>query len=121
MNKAAHELVAGVLVGAYIADKEQKSGTTTVKPFVGGAAAAIFTTLPDVLEPATSPNHRAFLHSVAFAGMVGVALRQLWRWAPETDGERFLKGAAQVCAGAYLIHLALDMTTKKSLPWIGVA
>lgn len=37
-------------------------------------AASIAALAPDILEPASSPNHRAFFHSVAMAGIVAFVI-----------------------------------------------
>lgn len=119
MNRAAHQLVAGAAVSMYLANRERAASTMTIKPFLGGAAAAFFTNLPDVLEPATSPNHRAVFHSLAFAGVLGICLYQLNQWQTENAFESLLKGVGMLAMSAYLIHLALDFSTAKSLPLIG--
>lgn len=119
MNRVAHQLVAGTAVGFYLADRERKANISTAKPLLGGGAAALFTTLPDILESATSPNHRSVFHSLAFAATLVAAFRQLDRWQPATDWERLARGVGMLAISAYLIHLALDFTTKKSLPLLG--
>ncbi len=119
MNRATHQLVAGAAVGIYLGKRESAAGTTTIKPLLGSAAAAFFTNLPDVLEPATSPNHRATFHSLAFTALLGTCLYQLNKWETETELESLMKGAGMLAVSAYLIHLALDFTTAKSLPLIG--
>lgn len=119
MNGRAHRLVAGAAVCVYLADKENSAGTPTLKPVLGGTAAAFFTNLPDILEPATSPNHRAFFHSLAFAALLGAGLYKLNQWEPETDAEKFWRVVGMLAGSAYLIHLTLDFTTSRSLPLIG--
>lgn len=119
MNGPTHRLVAGAAVGLYLADRDSKEGARTLKPVIGGTAAAFFTNLPDILEPATSPNHRAFFHSLTFAAMLGVSLHKLHQWKTETEAERFLRSVGLLAGSAYLIHLALDFTTRKSLPLVG--
>lgn len=119
MNAPTHKLVAGTIVGIFIADREAKDGQSTLKPFVGGAAAALFTNLPDMLEPATSPNHRGLGHSLTLAALLGLGLHHLSQWQPETEAEKFWKGLGMIAGSAYLIHLAQDFTTPKSLPFIG--
>lgn len=116
MNGPTHRLVAGVVVGLYLADKENKAGQLTAMPLVSGFAASVLTNLPDILEPATSPNHRAFFHSAAFAALVAGGVHKAYQWRPESELERFLRGMALQVGSAYLIHLALDLTTKKGLP-----
>ncbi|WP_459949443.1 metal-dependent hydrolase [Denitratisoma sp. agr-D3] len=115
MNRPTHQLVAATAVSLYLANQERTTGPTS-KPLLGGAAAALLTNLPDLLEPATSPNHRSFFHSVVFAAGLVEGFRQLNNWQPATDLEKFLRGAGMLAISAYLIHLALDFTTKKSLP-----
>jgi membrane-bound metal-dependent hydrolase YbcI (DUF457 family) len=112
-------LVAGAAAGIYLAKRESLTGATTIKPLLGGAAAALFTNLPDFLEPATSPNHRSTFHSVACAAFLGMCLHRLNQWQPQTDSEKLMKCVGMLTISAYLIHLALDFTTAKSLPLIG--
>lgn len=119
MNGPTHRLVAGVAVGLYFADQEAKAGPLTLKPIIGGVAATFFTNLPDILEPATSPNHRAFFHSLAFAGLLAKCVHKLHQWEPETESDKFWRSVGLLSASAYLIHVALDFTTRKSLPLIG--
>lgn len=119
MNRSTHQLVAGAVTGIYLAKRESIAGTATIKPVLGGAAAALLTNLPDILEPATSPNHRSIFHSFVFAVFLGVCLHRLNEWQPLTDSEKLLKDVGMLSVSAYLIHLALDFTTTKSLPLIG--
>ena len=119
MNGPAHQVVAGFATGVFLAERERQVGIQTAKPLLGGAAAAFLTKLPDILEPATSPNHRQFFHSVAFAGLLCVAFHELGKWQPESAGGEFLKTLGQVAIPAYLIHLLLDSLTAKSLPLVG--
>lgn len=121
MNGPTHRLIAGVAVAIHLADSEAKDGAPTLKPVAGGAAAALLTNLPDFLEPATSPNHRAFFHSLAFTALLSTGLYKLHQWQPETASERFWKDIGMLAGVAYLIHLALDFTTHKSLPLFGRA
>lgn len=121
MNGPTHRLVAGFAVGLYVAEKERKVGQPTAMPLVSGFAASLLTNLPDILEPATAPNHRAFFHSIVFAALVGGGIHKVYQWQPESELERFLKGLALLTGSAYLIHLALDLTTKKGLPLLGRA
>ena len=119
MNGPAHQVVAGFATGVFLAEQERKAGVQTAKPIVAGTAAAFFTKLPDMLEPASSPNHRQFFHSVVFAGLLCLAFHELGKWQPESTGGEVLKALGQVAIPAYLIHLFLDSLTAKSLPLIG--
>lgn len=75
--------------------------------------------MPDLLEPAVNPNHRQFFHSIVFAFLVGVLMRELYRWQPETEVGQIGRRLLLLAAGTYLVHLAMDSTTSKSLPLIG--
>jgi membrane-bound metal-dependent hydrolase YbcI (DUF457 family) len=80
---------------------------------LGGAACAA---LPDIIEPATNPNHRAAFHSLACAGAVsyGAFGEHTNKLSPEK------RHALQVAALSYLSHLFLDGQTPKSLPFVGL-
>jgi len=75
-------------------------------------------TLPDILEPALNPNHRRFFHSLGFAGLLGYGAYKLYKWQPEDENYQLLKQIGLVIGAAYLINLAMDATTPKSLPII---
>lgn len=119
MNGLTHRVVAGLAVGAVLADREANQGKRTLRPVAGGTIAAVLTNLPDILEPASSPNHRAFFHSLAFVAMVGIGLHKLSQWETQTEQEKFWKSLGMLAGSAYLIHLALDFTTHRSLPVLG--
>lgn len=121
MNGPTHRLIAGSAVGIFLARKEAEDGVLTFKPIAGGAAAAVLTNFPDLLEPATSPNHRAFFHSLTFAAVLAAGLYKLNQWQPESKSDKFWKDVGMLAGSAYLIHLALDFTTNKSLPLFGRA
>ena len=74
---------------------------------VGGAIGGY---LPDMLEPATSPNHREFFHSVT----AGVLLHRVMPRNTDTPGTVLLKA---IILG-YFSHLTLDALTPKGLPLI---
>ena len=77
----------------------------------GGAACAA---LPDILEPATSPNHRELFHSISCAGVVsyGAFGKHSQAWSVED------RHAIRMAALSYLSHLWLDGETPKGLPFI---
>jgi membrane-bound metal-dependent hydrolase YbcI (DUF457 family) len=119
MNVKTHQIVASLAIGGFLTYKEYQAGEQSLKPFAGAALAAWATTLPDILEPADHPNHRQFCHSLTFATMLGCTLIELNAWQARTDFEKALKFSLLVMMNAYLVHLALDFTTTKSLPLIG--
>lgn len=75
------------------------------------AAGGCIGLLPDILEPATTPNHRSFFHSFSF---IALAAWLAFRFC------RGLSFAAKVVlalvALPYLSHLVLDARTKRGLP-----
>lgn len=115
-NAASHRFGAAITIGAISAYSEHKNGQSTFKPLAHSALAAACGTLPDILEPAFHPNHRRFFHSVGFAGLLGYGMYELYKWETEDEFYQFLKGLGLVIGGAYLVHLAMDASTPKSLP-----
>ncbi len=75
--------------------------------------------LPDLLEPATSPNHRQLFHSWLALGGATYLLRCLHRWQPEEPFERIVRTVGKAACVAYVAHLALDALTPRSLPMVG--
>lgn len=82
--------------------------------FVAGGAA--IAALPDVIEPADNPNHRAMFHSLACAGAIsyGAFGKHTQKMRPEN------RHALQVAALSYLSHLLLDSGTPNGLPIAGL-
>ena len=117
-SAVAHRLGAAVTIGGLSVYAERKNGENTVAPLAHAAAAAALGTLPDVIEPACHPNHRRFFHSLAFAGLLGYGLYRLYQWKTEDEFQEFIKLLGLIAGGAYLVHLAMDATTTKSLPVI---
>lgn len=106
--------VVGLITGAVISYKKQKNGRFSVLDFaaditLGAAAGLVGSAIPDILEPATNPNHRAFFHSYTAAIFSNSTIAYGW------EREGVIKTA--FCAG-YCSHLALDAITPKSLPII---
>lgn len=118
MNGKQHRQI-GAVVGAgytvvkYLWEKQDNPdlefpwGDLVINTGVGFALGS----LPDWIEPATSPNHRKFFHSIA-AG-TGVWYGAFGKHTEEWDED--LKKWLQACAVAYLSHLAADSTTARSI------
>ena len=71
--------------------------------------------LPDIIEPATHPNHRKTFHSLVAASAVTWGTIKL---VTDTDMNHETKTVAAVAGAAYLSHLAMDADTPKGLPII---
>jgi membrane-bound metal-dependent hydrolase YbcI (DUF457 family) len=102
--------------------------------------------LPDIVEPAITPNHRSFFHSVSFVGVTGPPTWSVvWRvrdeqirLAEECESRanatpdnceksslqwqavwhRFLAGLLPGLVLGYASHLAADSLTPKGLPFV---
>jgi inner membrane protein len=119
MNAAEHRISAALALataGASLAPTDNDRLPHAAAGCVGGYCLG---TLPDLIEPATSPHHRQFFHSLFFAAFLGYGVYKAYRWEPQTPEGKFVRVAGLIAGGAYLVHLALDATTKRSLPAIG--
>ena len=109
---------------------------------LGGAFGGV---LPDVLEPASDPNHRQFCHGILPSlacwyfskGFYEQGYQAVLKWASSADpgfwlpemhdgGRGLPRWLRMVIAGfvravpiGYLSHLALDLLTPRSLPLVG--
>lgn len=118
-NAIAHRAGAAAIVGGFLLAQESQERKSTHKPLAGAAVASICTNIPDWLEPASHPHHRQFFHGLAFAAMIGFGMYKLSKWEAQTEGEKLLKFCLMVAGSAYLVHLAMDACTKRSLPLMG--
>lgn len=118
-----------------------------IAELLGGAAGGFFgAALPNLLEPATSPNHRALAHSLASAGTLLLLPIRDWQdrcrarasvfaqlASAADDGSEmskrlnrsaltwsFLARAIPGLVAGYISHLLLDGATPRGLPIIGV-
>lgn len=75
---------------------------------IGGAVGI----LADVIEPAINPNHRAFFHSVSFAGGIVYATHgpHTQDWKPEQ------RAVGRLVCYCYVSHLVADAITPRGLP-----
>lgn len=85
--------------------------------------------VPDILEPATNPNHRAFFHSFVFGFLLCYFGVRTWKDLQLKREKRKLLGIKEaglseildiiliVGIGSVLLHLLMDGFTKKGLPF----
>jgi membrane-bound metal-dependent hydrolase YbcI (DUF457 family) len=73
-----------------------------------------FASLPDLLEPATNPNHRKFFHSLTTAGLVGYGIFGKHTRNIDVD----LQDSIRSIGLSYLLHLVADARTPKSIALI---
>lgn len=148
MPRRSTHAIAGIGAGVVTAAIRAKDLPEDCKlaELVGGAVGGwLGGVLPDVIEPATTPNHRNVAHSVAAGGGLTLAkvadaqakcreqaafYAERVRTAGLTDADRshaqlmmlawhFIAGAAAAFVAGYASHLTLDALTKKSIPLIG--
>ena len=117
-NATAHRLGAAITIAGLSTYVEHKNGKHSPAPLAHGTLAGMLGTLPDLIEPACHPNHRRFFHSLTFAALLISALYRLYQWKTEDELLKLLKCLGLIAGGAYLVHLAMDATTAKSLPII---
>ena len=119
MPNAKEHLIAGLAVGAVVNGAIQwlERIEDPTKPFDWGEllacslAAGAAALLPDILEPADSPSHRQFFHSLTAAVLVAHAMS-----GKHTDD--YSESACRILAAlgtGYLSHIALDCTTPAAI------
>lgn len=119
MNVPEHRLASSIALAAAAATFTETPEERLPRATFGCIGGYCFAGLPDLIEPATNPNHRQFFHSMVFVLILGYGLYRLAKWDPETPEAQVLRGVGLIAGGAYLVHLALDFTTKRSLPLVG--
>lgn len=146
-NRSTHALVGVVAGGAVAAARAVKEPTPelaaeAIGGMIGGWAGGM---LPDLLEPATSPNHRQLAHSALAAGALTMAKVAEWQAACRSASAAATQRAATLPVGCaernnaevaavlwrllagilvglvvgYGSHLALDACTPRGLPFVG--
>jgi len=117
-NSATHALTGAVVgVGIYYLAKKYLFNEEPVlgEAVAAGVAGAGIALLPDIIEPATNPRHRAFFHSVASASMMSYTTNNVMK-NPQIEPQ--VKLGVALFAGCYGSHLLLDSATPASLPLI---
>lgn len=88
-----HRFINFTATASYLASRPEDQQKGLAHPLVGGTASALLASLPDAIEPAIHPHHRQFFHSIAFAALL--------------------------VGSAYLLHLAADLFSARSLHVLG--
>lgn len=127
-NSKTHMLSGTILGGLVMIGSDlRKRMFNPIKILLGIGISALASRLPDILEPATSPNHRRFFHSVAFLALVTIACCGVWKKLQRMGEERETESTAlsELVVTLFLVgllcvvlHLILDSSTRKSLPII---
>jgi len=114
-----HRFVNFAVTATYLSSQPKEKQRGLAHPLLGASASALLARLPDILEPAHNPHHRQFFHSLAFASVLGYGLYRAYEWEPDAPMEELARSIALICGSAYLLHLAADFMTARSLPLIG--
>lgn len=99
----------------YEADKKMNWIGVVVWGCIGGVISAIFSLLPDMLEPAYTPNHRGFFHSYTVLGLLALALFKIDQSIDLNLARKSLTFCAIIGYGS---HLILDSKTPAGLDLI---
>ncbi len=146
-KRVTHEIVGAASGAAFALFRVSDAPTShALAEVLGGALGGwMGGALPDILEPATTPNHREVAHSVVAGGALTLARLAEWqatcrseakgcdaraltfalgsdaRQRAEWDGLgwRFLAGLLAGFVAGYASHLMLDAVTPKGLPLLG--
>jgi membrane-bound metal-dependent hydrolase YbcI (DUF457 family) len=118
-NAKTHMVVGGIAGIAMLLADRNSSPESKQSPIAAAAVSTLFAKLPDILEPATSPHHRQFFHSIGVLGAVGYGMKKAYDWEPADDLESMLRFLALSACAGYVSHLLLDGTTPRSLPMLG--
>jgi membrane-bound metal-dependent hydrolase YbcI (DUF457 family) len=117
LDRFEHAIVGALAaLGLYGLYKHVKQERPTIPGALGslivGALAGI---APDILEPATSPSHRSFFHSIIL--LVGVAYgnQKVWESQNLTEDQKLF---LSMLSAAYGSHLVSDSVTPKGIPFI---
>lgn len=115
MKTEDHGVLGALIALANECAYKQKKGEPMtlgdiIKALVLGGLAGI---LPDIIEPATNPNHRGFFHSVAMLKILAYANNRTWQAQNLTEEQ---KHRISTLMDAYKSHLLSDSTTQKGLP-----
>lgn len=118
MSNGSTHVLAGSLAGLTVALTDPKSNTPT-DVLLATTVGAMSGKFPDMLEPATSPHHRQFFHSMVTFAAVGYGTKRIYDWQPEPQAQKLLRLLLLAAGVGYLSHLILDSMTPMSLPMIG--
>lgn len=115
MDSETHAIFGGAAAGFfYLVDSLRNNKKIQINELIGsifiGAGSSL---VPDLIEPATNPNHRGIFHSIAISSLPVGYLKYSTDNPDVTDKTRWIKNAVSV---GYLTHLALDGMTPKRLP-----
>ena len=119
-NRDTHLLIGFIIgvAGYAITRWLQNEEIRPLSALIAGAGGAIAGELPDILEPAFSPNHRSHLHSVTTGLTLSYVATQIPTSGMLQSVDSDTKAIAVGVVCGYVSHLLADGTTRKGLPVI---
>jgi len=117
LDRIEHAVVGALVsLGAYSLYKCLKQETPTVTGALGSIILGGFAgALPDLIEPATSPNHRSCFHSVALLAILAHGNQKIWESQNLTEHQKL---AISLFSAAFGSHLLSDSGSAKGIPLI---
>jgi len=117
LDRFGHAIIGALAaLGLYGLYKHIKQEEPTIQGVLGylvvGGLAGI---APDILEPATGPNHRSFFHSIILLIMLGYWNQKVWESQNLTEDQKLIISSL---SAAYGSHLMTDSVTPKGIPFI---
>jgi membrane-bound metal-dependent hydrolase YbcI (DUF457 family) len=119
MNRRCHILIGLLAFAGYSWFIDHTAGPARLPLVYGIAAVTIGSLLPDLIEPATSANHRGLFHSrgilyamVFMVGATALIITGIIRDFPDMTG---IYPASYLFLG-YTFHLLADSLTPRGLP-----
>jgi len=103
---------AGLFVGAKRGSFGEFIEVATVAA-IGGLTGAFTGILPDIIEPATTPNHRSAAHGILATTIVGFSVSQVVNNSTDPLARIILSAALW----GYVSHVAADATTPAGIPF----
>lgn len=115
--KTAFPLEIFLLIMDYSIDKKIDLIISLKRLGIAGSFAVIGVLLPDIFEPASSPGHRKFFHSLLLAGLIISFYVMLNKKIITVENED-VKRIINYLGFGYGMHLLQDSTTKMNLPLV---
>lgn len=109
-------LFTGVLVAVFRSQSESRPlsfGDLVAHGLTGASMGILGTIFPDIVDPATHPNHRGVFHTPGLVSTLGAIIAK--NMTSEQWGSDVLMLGAPALAG-YVVHLRKDSNTTNGLP-----
>jgi len=115
MGNFEEHLIVGALAGVFSSQSLNSSNQDNLLSNIFWSC--LGASVPDVLEPADSPNHRKFFHSVSFQFLSSKILLGILQ---DSNVKPEIKNIITPLIIGYSSHLLLDLSTPKGLPILGL-